>query len=184
MLFRSFDLGFAIGPRINAAGRLENMEIGIACLLAEDPATAAELAEQLNELNHARQEIEQHMLQEALALADQIIVGNSLGITAFHPNWHQGVVGIVAGRLKDRFHRPTIVFAPAGNGELRGSGRSIHSLHLRDAIDLVTKRHPELILKFGGHAIAANLSIREQDFPCFQQTFKSVLTEQIGRAHV
>ena len=132
---KPFDLGFAIGPRINAAGRLENMEIGIACLLAEDPATAAELAEQLNELNRARQEIEQNMLQEALTLADQIIVGNSLGITAFHPDWHQGVVGIVAGRLKDRFHRPTIVFAPTGNGELRGSGRSIPSLHLRDAID-------------------------------------------------
>ena len=173
---KPFDLGFAIGPRINAAGRLENMEIGITCLLAEDPVTAAELAEQLNELNRARQEIEQNMLQEALDLADQIIVGNSLGITAFHPDWHQGVVGIVAGRLKDRFHRPTIVFAPTGNGELRGSGRSIPSLHLRDAIDLVAKRHPDLILKFGGHAMAAGLSIREQDFPRFQQAFESVLT--------
>lgn len=178
---KPFDLGFAIGPRINAAGRLENMEIGIACLLAEDPATAAELAEQLNELNRARQEIEQNMLQEALSLADQIIVGNSLGITAFHPDWHQGVVGIVAGRLKDRFHRPTIVFAPTGNGELRGSGRSIPSLHLRDAIDLVAKRHPELILKFGGHAMAAGLSIREQDFPHFQQAFESVLTELLNQ---
>ena len=178
---KPFDLGFAIGPRINAAGRLENMEIGIACLLAEDPATAAELAEQLNELNRARQEIEQNMLQEALALADQIIVGNSLGITAFHPDWHQGVVGIVAGRLKDRFHRPTIVFAPTGNGELRGSGRSIPSLHLRDAIDLVAKRHPDLILKFGGHAMAAGLSIREQDFPRFQQAFESVLTELLDQ---
>ena len=178
---KPFDLGFAIGPRINAAGRLENMEIGIACLLAEDPATAAELAEQLNELNRARQEIEQNMLQEALALANQIIVGNSLGITAFHPDWHQGVVGIVAGRLKDRFHRPTIVFAPTGNGELRGSGRSIPSLHLRDAIDLVAKRHPDLILKFGGHAMAAGLSIREQDFPRFQQAFESVLTELLDQ---
>jgi single-stranded-DNA-specific exonuclease recJ len=178
---KPFDLGFAIGPRINAAGRLENMEIGIACLLAEDLATATELAEQLNELNRARQEIEQNMLQEALALADQIIVGNSLSITAFHPNWHQGVVGIVAGRLKDRFHRPTIVFAPTGNGELRGSGRSIPSLHLRDAIDLVAKRHPELILKFGGHAMAAGLSIREQDFPHFQQAFESALTELLDQ---
>ena len=178
---KPFDLGFAIGPRINAAGRLENMEIGIACLLAEDPATAAELAEQLNELNRARQEIEQNMLQEALALADQIIVGNSLGITAFHPNWHQGVVGIVAGRLKDRFHRPTIVFATTGDGELRGSGRSIPSLHLRDAIDLVAKRHPNLILKFGGHAMAAGLSIREQDFPLFQQAFESVLNELLDQ---
>ena len=178
---KPFDLGFAIGPRINAAGRLENMEIGIACLLAEDPTTAAELAEQLNELNRVRQEIEQNMLQEALTLADQIIVGNSLGITAFHPDWHQGVVGIVAGRLKDRFHRPTIVFAPTGNGELRGSGRSIPSLHLRDAIDLVAKRHPELILKFGGHAMAAGLSIREQDFPLFQQAFESVLNELLDQ---
>lgn len=178
---KPFDLGFAIGPRINAAGRLENMEIGIACLLAEDPATAAELAEQLNELNRARQEIEQNMLQEALTLADQIIVGNSLGITAFHPDWHQGVVGIVAGRLKDRFHRPTIVFAPTGNGELRGSGRSIPSLHLRDAIDLVAKRHPDLILKFGGHAMAAGLSIREQYFLRFQQAFESVLTELLDQ---
>ena len=121
------------------------------------------------------------MLQEALDLADQIIVGNSLGITAFHPDWHQGVVGIVAGRLKDRFHRPTIVFAPTGNGELRGSGRSIPSLHLRDAIDLVAKRHPDLILKFGGHAMAAGLSIREQDFPHFQQAFESVLTELLDQ---
>lgn len=178
---KPFDLGFAIGPRINAAGRLEKMDIGIACLLADDPSEAAALAEQLNELNRARQDIEQSMLQEAVALADQIIVGHSLGITAFHPNWHQGVIGIVAGRLKDRFHRPAIVFAPAGNGELRGSGRSIPGLHLRDAIDLLSKRQPELILQFGGHAMAAGLSIREQDFPHFQVAFESLLDEVLDQ---
>ncbi|MBH5328869.1 single-stranded-DNA-specific exonuclease RecJ [Eikenella sp. S3360] len=178
---KPFDLGFAIGPRINAAGRLEKMDIGIACLLADDPGEAAALAEQLNELNRARQDIEQSMLQEAVALADQIIIGNSLGITAFHSGWHQGVIGIVAGRLKDRFHRPAIVFAPAGNGELRGSGRSIPGLHLRDAIDLLSKRHPDLILQFGGHAMAAGLSIREQAFPDFQVAFETLLAEVLDQ---
>ncbi|WP_225748034.1 single-stranded-DNA-specific exonuclease RecJ [Eikenella sp. Marseille-P7795] len=178
---KPFDLGFAIGPRINAAGRLDKMDIGIACLLSSEPGEASALAEQLNELNRARQDIEQSMLQEAVAAADQIIVGNSLSITAFHAGWHQGVIGIVAGRLKDRFHRPAIVFAPAGNGELRGSGRSIPGLHLRDAIDLLSKRHPNLVLQFGGHAMAAGLSIREAAFPTFQVAFETLLAELLDQ---
>ena len=178
---KPFDLGFAIGPRLNAAGRLDSMNIGIACLLADDPAEAEKLAEQLNELNRARQEIEQSILQEAITAADQITVGSNQGITVFHPGWHQGVIGIVAGRIKDRFHRPTIVFAPAANGEIRGSGRSIPSLHLRDTIDAISKRHPDLILQFGGHAMAAGLSIREQDFCRFRQAFETILTELLDQ---
>lgn len=174
---KPFDLGFAIGPRINAAGRLDDMSVGIACLLAEDDAHAALLAEELNGLNRERREIEQSMLAEAQNLAEQIAVNGRFGITAFREDWHQGVVGIVAGRLKDRFHRPAIVFAPAENGEIRGSGRSIPKLHLRDALDLLSKRHPDLLLKFGGHAMAAGLSIRAADFGRFEEAFEQVLQE-------
>ena len=174
---KPFDLGFAIGPRINAAGRLDDMALGIACLLADSAAAAEPLAEALNGLNRERREIEQSMLQEALVAAEQISVGGQYGITAFQEDWHQGVVGIVAGRLKDRFHRPAIVFAPADNGEIRGSGRSIPQLHLRDALDLLSKRHPDLIIKFGGHAMAAGLSIRAEDFPHFQVAFEQVLRD-------
>lgn len=174
---KPFDLGFAIGPRINAAGRLDDMSVGIACLLAEDDEHAALLAEELNGLNRERREIEQSMLAEAQNLAEQIAVNGRFGITAFREDWHQGVVGIVAGRLKDRFHRPAIVFAPADNGEIRGSGRSIPKLHLRDALDLLSKRHPDLLLKFGGHAMAAGLSIRAADFGRFAEAFEQVLQE-------
>lgn len=172
---KPFDLGFAVGPRINAAGRLDDMSLGIACLLAETETEALPLAEALNNLNRERREIEHSILTEALAAAESVADGGSYGITAYRADWHQGVVGIVAGRLKDRFHRPAVVFAPAGDGEIRGSGRSVPGLHLRDALDLLSKREPGLILKFGGHAMAAGLSIRETDFNRFQTAFETVL---------
>ena len=129
------------------------MSVGIACLLARDDAEAQELAAQLNNLNIERREIEQSMLQDALNDFPETLPPGQTTLVAYRDDFHQGVVGIVASRLKDRFYRPTIVFAPADNGEVRGSGRSIPNLHLRDALDLVSKRHPDLILKFGGHAI-------------------------------
>ncbi|WP_338809181.1 single-stranded-DNA-specific exonuclease RecJ [Neisseria leonii] len=172
---RPFDMGFALGPRLNAAGRLDDMSLGIACLLAEDGDTARELAEQLNSLNTERREIEQSMLNDALAAFPEQLPAGQTTLTAYRDDFHQGVVGIVASRLKDRFYRPTIVFAPADNGELRGSGRSIPELHLRDALDLVGKRHPGLIIKFGGHAMAAGLSIAAHQIHRFQMAFEEVV---------
>lgn len=174
-----FDMGFALGPRINAAGRLDDMSLGIACLLAPSEAEAQTLAEQLNGLNIERREIEQSMLQDALnAFPDSLPAGQTT-LVAYRDDFHQGVVGIVASRLKDRFYRPAIVFAPADNGEVRGSGRSIPNLHLRDALDLVSKRHPNLILKFGGHAMAAGLSILEHNIPAFQTAFEEAVREMV-----
>ncbi len=174
-----FDMGFALGPRINAAGRLDDMSLGIACLLAPSEAEAQTLAEQLNGLNIERREIEQSMLQDALnAFPDSLPAGQTT-LVAYRDDFHQGVVGIVASRLKDRFYRPAIVFAPADNGEVRGSGRSIPNLHLRDALDLVSKRHPNLILKFGGHAMAAGLSILEHNIPAFQTAFEEAVCEMV-----
>lgn len=173
---KPFDLGFAIGPRINAAGRLDDMSLGIACLLSEHHEAAHMLAEQLNNLNIERREIENGMLEEALAgLSD--VWANHYSVVAYRDDWHQGVVGIVASRLRERYHRPTIVFAPAEHGELRGSGRSIGALHLRDALDTVSKRHCGLILKFGGHAMAAGLSIAEHDLARFEAAFEAVVSE-------
>ncbi len=173
-----FDLGFAIGPRINAAGRLDDMSLGIACLMADDEATAQRLAAELDHLNRERRHIEHSMLDEALAGLEHIN-SNRYSVVAYREDWHQGVVGIVASRLRERFHRPSIVFAPADNGELRGSGRSIAALHLRDALDLVSKRQPDLIIKFGGHAMAAGLSIAAHDFNRFQAAFEQVASEQL-----
>lgn len=175
-----FDMGFAIGPRINAAGRLDDMSLGIACLLADDGDTAAELAEDLNDLNQTRQQIEKGMTEDVLSALDGICAEQRFGITVYREDFHPGVVGIVAGRLKERFYRPAVVFARADDGSLRGSGRSIPGLHLRDALDLTAKRHPGLILKFGGHAMAAGLSIREQDFPRFQAAFEAVLADLLS----
>ncbi len=155
-----FDLGFMLGPRLNAAGRLDDMSLGIECLLADDPGIAKELAQQLDSLNRARREVEADMLEEALAILATFNPGDSHSLTAYQPGWHDGVIGILASRLKDKFHRPTVVFAASESGELKGSGRSIPGLHLRDALDLIDKRHPGLILKFGGHAMAAGLSLR------------------------
>ena len=174
-----FDMGFALGPRINAAGRLDDMSVGIACLLADNEAEAQSLAAQLNDLNIERREIEQSMLQDALnAFPDSLPAGQTT-LVAYRDDFHQGVVGIVASRLKDRFYRPAVVFAPADNGEVRGSGRSIPGLHLRDALDLVAKRNPGMILKFGGHAMAAGLSIREENIAVFQTAFEHIVRELI-----
>ncbi|MFL9710339.1 single-stranded-DNA-specific exonuclease RecJ [Methylobacillus sp. Pita1] len=169
------DLGFSIGPRLNAAGRLDDMTLGIACLLAPDMASARQMAQQLHELNQERRNIEADMQDDALAVLDEIDAAGRYSLSLFREGWHQGVIGILASRIKERFHRPVIAFASAGDGVIKGSGRSIAGLHLRDALDLLSKREPGLLLKFGGHAMAAGLSIREQDFPRFNAAFEQVV---------
>lgn len=171
---QTFDLGFAIGPRLNAAGRLSDMSVGIACLLTDNDADAQNLAQQLDELNRERRSIGQGMLAEALAGLPTELPAGCYSTVVYRQDWHQGVIGIVAGRLREQFHRPAIVFAPADNGELRGSGRSVSGLHLRDALDRVSKQQPALIHKFGGHAMAAGLSIAPESLPCFQTCFENV----------
>ena len=171
------DLGFSVGPRLNAAGRLDDMRLGIECLLAENAVDAKQKAQTLNDLNMERRNIEADMQDSALATLDLIDVGQQYSVCMFHADWHQGVIGILASRLKERYHRPAIVFAEAGDGLLKGSGRSISSLHLRDTLDLVTKRQPDLIIKFGGHAMAAGLSIKQADLGRFQQSFETVTRE-------
>ncbi len=177
-----FDLGFMLGPRLNAAGRIDDMALGIECLLADDPATAQQLAQQLDTLNRARRDVESDMLEEALAILASFSPTDSHSLTAYQPGWHIGVIGILASRLKDKFHRPTIVLARSESGELKGSGRSIPGLHLRDALDLVDKRHPGLILKFGGHAMAAGLSLAAGRHDEFSQAFEAVVRELIDPA--
>jgi single-stranded-DNA-specific exonuclease len=177
-----FDLGFAAGPRLNAAGRLADMSLGIECLLTDDTGRAWDIAHQLDTINRERRDIEAGMQETALASLDQVDPRDSATLTLFNPEWHQGVIGIVASRLKEKFYRPTITFAPAGDGMIKGSGRSIPGFHLRDALDLVYKRHPTLIDKFGGHAMAAGLSLREQDFEPFAQAFEQVGLEWLSAA--
>jgi single-stranded-DNA-specific exonuclease len=174
------DLGFYVGPRLNAAGRLDDMTIGIRCLLAATPQEAMIYAQQLHVLNAERKQIEAEMQWDAMADLTQDFQDSQYTISVFQPDWHQGVIGILASRIKERFHRPVIAFADAGDGLIKGSGRSIAGLHLRDALDLVTKLQPDLIIKFGGHAMAAGLSIREQDFARFQQTFEQVVQQLIN----
>ena len=176
------DLGFVIGPRLNAAGRLADMSVGIECLLAEDEATAKKLAGELDRLNRERREIEADMQDQALALLDGIRVTDGASLTLFDPTWHQGVVGLLASRLKERHHRPTIIFADGGDGLLKGSGRAIPGLHLRDALDTVDRRAPGLILKFGGHAAAAGLTLRREDFNRFAAAFEQVARENLSAA--
>jgi len=173
------DLGFYVGPRLNAAGRLDDMTIGIRCLLAETPQEAMQYAQQLHVLNAERKQIEAEMQWDAMADLTQDFRDDQYTISVFQPDWHQGVIGILASRIKERFHRPVIAFADAGDGLIKGSGRSIAGLHLRDALDLVTKQQPDLIIKFGGHAMAAGLSIRADDFSRFQQTFEHVVQSLI-----
>ena len=175
----TFDLGFTVGPRLNAAGRLDDMRVGIACLLSTDTASAQELAGVLDGLNRERRSIEAGMRSDAMAALASIEPANCYTLVLCRPDWHQGVVGIVASRLKERFHRPAIIFAPSDNGELRGSGRSITGLHLRDVLDLVSKRHPALITKFGGHAMAAGLTIAEGNLDAFAQAFEAVVRERM-----
>jgi single-stranded-DNA-specific exonuclease len=173
------DLGFYVGPRLNAAGRLDDMTIGIRCLLATTPQEAMIYAQQLHVLNAERKQIEAEMQWDAMADLTQDFQDSQYTISVFQPDWHQGVIGILASRIKERFHRPVIAFADAGDGLIKGSGRSIAGLHLRDALDMVTKLQPDLILKFGGHAMAAGLSIRAHDFARFQQTFEQVVQQLI-----
>ncbi|WP_413436940.1 single-stranded-DNA-specific exonuclease RecJ [Sulfuriferula sp. GW1] len=171
----AFDLGFMVGPRLNAAGRLEDMSLGIACLLTDDDAAALAIARRLHALNAERRSIEADMQETALASLDAIETADSYSLALFDPEWHQGVIGILASRLKDKFHRPAVCFARGNDGEIKGSGRSIGALHLRDALDIVSKRAPELILKFGGHAAAAGLSIRAADFERFAALFEQTV---------
>ncbi len=169
----SIDLAFALAPRLNAAGRLTDMSLGINCLLEPNPDVARKMAGQLNELNISRREIELDMKEQAEASLSRLgdISNIGVGVSLFEPEWHQGVVGIVASRIKDRYHRPVFAFAPGDAGELKGSGRSIEGLHIRDALDAIAARHPGLVIKFGGHAMAAGLSIREVDFEAFKAAF-------------
>ncbi len=170
----AYELGFIVGPRLNAAGRLEDMGLGICCLLTDDANEALAIATKLDSLNQERRGIEAEMQEVALAALEQITPEDGYSLALFDERWHQGVIGILASRLKDRFHRPVIAFARSKDGELKGSGRSINGLHLRDALDLVAKRHPHLLQKFGGHAMAAGVSIREEHFDEFQQAFEQV----------
>lgn len=177
-----YDLGFMLGPRLNAAGRLEDMSLGIECLITDDPARAMAIAAELDRLNRARREIEAGMHDSALAMLEQALSTQhsvlsaqpSYTLSLYDPAWHQGVVGILASRIKDKFHRPVIAFAPGNGDELKGSGRSIAALHLRDALDLVAKRHPGLLLKFGGHAAAAGLTLRKPDLEKFRDAFEEI----------
>jgi single-stranded-DNA-specific exonuclease len=169
-----FDLGFALGPRLNAAGRLADMSLGIECLTTDDEGRAWAIAQQLDAINRERRDIEADMQDTALALLDSFNPADKTTISVFDDSWHQGVIGIVASRLKDKFYRPTITFAPGGEGLIKGSGRSIAGFHLRDALDLVSKHAPTLIQKFGGHAMAAGLTIRADAFEAFSAAFEEI----------
>ena len=176
------DLGFAVGPRLNAAGRLQDMSLGIECLLATDDARALELATQLDKLNRERREIEGEMQQSALALVASIEAAETYSMALHSAEWHAGVVGLLASRLKDRFHRPVFAFAADGQGKLKGSGRSVPGLHLRDALDLVSKRVPGLLERFGGHAAAAGVTLAGDRLEAFRAAFEAVAREQLTPA--
>ena len=176
------DLGFAVAPRLNAAGRLRDMAIGIRCLLAEVPGKAREYAYALNELNEERREIELGMNEDARVAVEEGDAGDGVAICVFEPDWHQGVVGIVAGRLRERYHRPAIAFAEAGSSApevLKGSARSIPGLHIRDVLADCAARHPRLIESFGGHAMAAGLSIRRSALPRFRHAFNDAVAARV-----
>jgi len=176
-----FDMGFVLGPRLNAAGRLADMSLGIECLVTDDEARAANCAQELDRLNRERRRIEGEMLEQARAAADTVADAPGAAAAFFDPAWHQGVVGILASRLRERLHRPVLCFARANGGELRGSGRSIAGFHLRDCLDLVAKRAPGLILRFGGHAQAAGLTLREADLGRFKDVLAAVAEETMPR---
>ena len=185
----TFDFGFALGPRINAAGRLADMTLGIECLLTDDPARGAELARTLDGINRERREIEGEMRAQALEIVESLYDPAEEpppAVCVFDPDFHEGVVGIVASRLKDRLHRPCFVFAasqaPGKEHELKGSGRSIPGFHLRDALDMVAKRYPGVLLRFGGHAMAAGCTIAEEHFETFEQGLAEVAQEWLDAA--
>jgi single-stranded-DNA-specific exonuclease len=176
----SSDLGFAVGPRLNAAGRLDDMSLGIQCLLTDDPILAREIAQQLDDLNHDRRAIEADMQRQALAALATVQLGDGgalpWGLCIYEPDWHQGVIGILASRIKDRYHRPVIAFADADSGDMiKGSARSIPGLHIRDALDAVATANPGLLSKFGGHAMAAGMSLERRHFDAFSSAFDAVV---------
>jgi len=176
------DLGFALGPRLNAAGRLDEMSHGVELLLCEDPLSANSLATELDALNLSRREIEQSMQQEALNSLQKLSIDQTnlpFALCLFEADWHQGVIGLVASRIKEKYYRPTFAFARANDGEIKGSARSIPGVHIRDMLDLVDKKVPGMIIKFGGHAMAAGLSLLEKDFALFNETLNNILKAQI-----
>jgi len=178
------DFGYAVGPRLNAAGRLDDMSRGIECLLCEDPLQAHQLAQSLDALNRERREIETEMKQQALQAIEQLHVDSEhlpLGLCLYDSGWHQGVIGILASRIKERFHRPVIAFAPAGDNVIKGSARSIPGLHIRDTLAAIAATHPHLLEKFGGHAMAAGLSLAEDQLPLFEAAFHEELQRSLDR---
>ena len=177
------DMGFAVGPRLNAAGRLDDMSVGIECLLSDDPGAARDMATRLDNMNRDRKHIESDMQSRALDVIAALELKDDelpLGLCLFDPDWHQGVIGILAARIKERFHRPVIAFARSGEGELKGSARSVTGLHIRDALDAVAVRHPGLIDKFGGHAMAAGLSLAEANYPAFAVAFNEEVARHLS----
>ncbi|MCK9079254.1 single-stranded-DNA-specific exonuclease RecJ [Haemophilus influenzae] len=185
--FTSSDLGFCIGPRLNAAGRLDNMSIGVELLLANEMSKARELALDLDQLNQTRKEIEAGMKLEAIKICQNLTAlfkELPYGITLYQPDWHQGVLGIVSSRVKDQYHRPVIAFTQDGEGILKGSARSIEGLHMRDVLERIHSQHPNIILKFGGHAMAAGLSIREEYFADFQHLFNQTIADWLDEEHL
>ena len=178
----AFDLGFALGPRLNAAGRIADMRLGIECLIADEDGRALELARTLDKLNQERREIETGMQEDASQMLEGIDADECASIVLFEPDWHPGIVGLVASRVRERLHRPVLAFARGQRGELKGSGRSISSLHLRDALELVTRRAPGLVLRFGGHAMAAGLTIREESLPAFRTVFEETVASLLEPA--
>ena len=174
------DLGFLAGPRLNAAGRLADMSLGIACLITDDPSEAQRMAHELDTLNRERRGIEAGMQTQALAAVENLKLdasGLPRGLCLYDASWHQGVIGLVAARIKERVHRPVIAFAPANDTELKGSARSVPGLHIRDALDNIAARQPQLLSKFGGHAMAAGLSLARDQFEAFARAFD----EEVGR---
>ena len=177
------DFGFALGPRLNAAGRLDDMSLGIQCLMCESESLAREMAMQMDDLNKDRKAIETGMQQEAMTMLQNVLSAdeNSLpwGVCLFDDTWHQGVIGVLASRIKDKYHRPTIVFADVGDGQIKGSARSIQGFHIRDALDAIAARHPELLQKFGGHAMAAGMSLTRDNFSTFATAFDEEVRRQL-----
>nr|ACY24787.1 RecJ single-stranded-DNA-specific exonuclease [uncultured organism] len=177
------DFGFALGPRLNAAGRLDDMSLGIQCLMCESENLAREMAAQMDELNRDRKAIETGMQQEAMAMLQKTLQADAeslpWGVCLFDETWHQGVIGILASRIKDKYHRPTIVFADVGEGEIKGSARSVPGFHIRDALDAVAARNPGLLQKFGGHAMAAGMSLTRANFAAFAQAFDDEVRRQL-----
>jgi len=177
------DLGFSLAPRLNAAGRMDDMSLGIQCLLTDDALLARDMAEQLDSLNQDRKEIEGQMKNEAMILLSEMCALEEkhklAGVCLFDASWHQGVIGILASRIKDRLHRPVIAFAPADNGEIKGSARSIQGVHIRDVLSEIAASHPQILSKFGGHAMAAGLSLKLHDYPHFALLFAETVAAKL-----